>query len=132
MAHRILLVDDEPGLLRALTVRLTACGFACDTAGSGKETFEKLQAEPLPDLVVVDLLMPQVSGYEVCRRLSEDRRTARIPIVVLTAIPEGAVEQTKAWLGAARVVHKPFESQLLVSTVCEVLKVPVPGGCRNG
>ena len=131
MGHRILLVDDEPALLRALTVRLSACGFQCDTAGSGKEALEKLQTEPRPDLAVVDLLMPDITGYEVCRRLSDDARTAHIPIIVLTAVSEGAMERTKTRLGTVHVVHKPFESQMLVATVCDVLKVPVPGGCRN-
>ena len=121
---RLLLVDDEPELLQALVVRLTAVGFTCETAKNGQVALEKLAQEPLPDLIVLDLLMPEVSGYEVSRRLQEDARWSRIPLLVLTAVPERTLEQTAPlWLGAVAVLHKPFDSSILVATVRRLLKL---------
>jgi len=125
MSPRILVVDDEPELLRALCIRLTAEGFACETATNGVDAMTRLQGD-LPDLIILDLLMPQMSGYEVCRRLQEDPRTAQIPIIVLTAVPERTVKQTAEWLGAASLLHKPFDTTVLLSTVRRLLKLPSP------
>jgi len=129
-SSRILLVDDEPELLRALTIRLTAAGFTCDTATNGKEAFEKLSVRR-PDLIILDLLMPEMSGYEMCRRLKEDEQTSAIPVVVLTAVPGRKVRQTAQWLGVSSVLHKPFDSAELVSTVRGLLKTP-GGGVDHG
>ena len=131
MPARILVVDDEPELLKALCVRLTAEGFACETAANGREALKQLETD-VPDLIILDLLMPEVSGYEVCRRLQDDPRTAQIPVIVLTAVPERTVKQTTQWLGAASVLHKPFDTTILLSTVRHLLKLPSPGGSRNG
>lgn len=131
MPPRILVVDDEPELLKALCVRLTAEGFACETAANGQEALKRLERD-VPDLIILDLLMPEVSGYEVCRRLQDNPRTAQVPIIVLTAVPERTVKQTTEWLGASSVLHKPFDTTILLSTVRHLLKLPSPGGSRNG
>ena len=131
MAAQILIVDDEPELLQALSIRLTAAGFVCDTATNGREAFERLEVA-LPDLIIVDLLMPEVSGYEVCRRLKEEERTASIPVIVLTAVPRQAVQRAEEWLGASVVLHKPFDSDVLLDTVRRVLNTPSPGGASHG
>ena len=131
MPPRILVVDDEPELLKALCVRLTAEGFACETAANGQEALKRLERD-VPDLIILDLLMPEVSGYEVCRRLQDNPRTAQVPIIVLTAVPERTVKQTTEWLGVASVLHKPFDTTILLSTVRHLLKLPSPGGSRNG
>ncbi len=131
MPHRLLLVDDEPELLHALSVRLTAAGFVCETASNGREAFERM-AKQLPDLIIVDLLMPEVSGYEVCRRLKADERTADIPVIVLTAVPERTVASTAEWLDASSVLHKPFDSAILLSTVRSLLQIPPTEGSLNG
>jgi DNA-binding response OmpR family regulator len=118
---RLLLVDDEPELLRALTVRLKAAGFACETARNGREALESIQREP-PDLIVSDLLMPDVDGYELCRRLQSDAKTASIPLIMLTAVPAHAVERQQHRLaGAVRVMHKPFDSAILTQVIRETL-----------
>ncbi len=131
MPHRLLLVDDEPELLHALSVRLTAAGFVCETASNGREAFERM-AKQLPDLIIVDLLMPEVSGYEVCRRLKEEERTADIPVIVLTAVPERTVASTAEWLDVSSVLHKPFDSAILLSTVRSLLQLPPTEGSSNG
>lgn len=131
MPPRILVVDDEPELLKALCIRLKAEGFACETATNGQEALKRLETD-VPDLIILDLLMPEVSGYEVCRRLQDDPRTAQIPVIVLTAVPQRTVKQTMEWLGAASVLHKPFDTAILLSTVRHLLKLPTPGGPHNG
>ena len=127
---RILVVDDEPELLKALCVRLTAEGFTCETASNGREALERIEAQ-LPDLMILDLIMPEVTGYEVCRQLQDDPRTAALPILVLTAVPQRAILQT-AELGAATILHKPFDTAILLATVRHLLKLPSPGGVSNG
>lgn len=124
MPKRLLLVDDEPELLQALKVRLTASGFLCETAQNGQIALDRLAREPLPDLIVLDLLMPEVSGYEVSRRLQASERWSRIPLLVLTAVPERTLEQAAPlWLGAVAVLHKPFDSSILVAKVRQLLKL---------
>ena len=128
---KILVVDDEPELLQALCVRLTAEGFACEIASNGREALERIEAQ-LPDLVILDLIMPEISGYEVCRQLQDDPRTAHLPVIVLTAVPQRAIIQT-AELGAATILHKPFDTAILLATVRHLLKLPSsPGGVSNG
>src|SRR3989338_1324785 len=127
---RILVVDDEPELLKALCVRLTAEGFTCETASNGREALERIEAQ-LPDLMILDLIMPEVTGYEVCRQLLDDPRTAGLPILVLTAVPQRAILQT-AELGAATILHKPFDTAILLATVRHLLKLPSHGGVSNG
>ena len=131
MVPSILIVDDERELLHALTVRLTAAGFVCDTAMNGKEGLAKVQ-QRRPDLIVVDLLMPEMDGFEMCRRLKSDAATTSIPVLVLTAIPERSLEERLHELGTVRVMHKPFDSMELLSAVREILAVTPPGGHDHG
>jgi DNA-binding response OmpR family regulator len=131
MRPRILVVDDEPELLKALCIRLTAEGFACERATNGQEALTWLKTN-VPDLIILDLLMPDMNGYEVRRRLQDDPRTAQIPVIVLTAVPERTVKQTTQGLGASSVLHKPFDTATLLSTVRHFLKLPSLGGSRNG
>ena len=127
---RILVVDDEPELLKALCVRLTAEGFTCETASNGREALERIEAQ-LPDLMILDLIMPEVTGYEVYAQLQDNSRTASLPVLVLTAVPQRAIIQT-AELGAATILHKPFDTAILLATVRHLLKLPSPGGVSNG
>ena len=87
MAGRILLVEDEADLRLALSVRLRAAGFQCDTASHGKEGLERVAASA-PDLIIMDLLMPVMNGYEMVHHLKADPKTASIPVVVVTALHE--------------------------------------------
>ena len=119
-ARRILLIDDEPDLLAALALRLTAAGFQCETANGSYEGLEKAQADP-PDLIMTDLSMPGMDGYELCRRLKADPQTAAVPIIMLTAsIPENEIASQAQELGIERLLYKMVESKELISTVREV------------
>ena len=120
MGARVLLIDDEPDLLLALAVRLGATGFECETATDGREGLEKCMRWH-PDVVVTDLLMPQMNGYELCRQLKAQPGTATIPVVVLTALRERSLDNRLGALGAARMLRKPFDAQELITTIHDVL-----------
>ena len=126
MSSKVLIVEDEPELRTALRVRLTASGFVCDTAGNGKEALAAIERSR-PDLVVADLLMPEMDGYMLCRRIREDKRLAELPIVVLSAVPRHAIEQ-KEELKASRIMHKPFDAAELVLVIQKLLREAAVGG----
>ena len=131
MGPRLLLVEDEPELLQALRVRLSAAGFICETASNGKEALACL-ARQRPDLIIADLVMPEMDGYEMVERVQSDQRTASIPVIVLTAVPEYAFDRRAAQLHPARIMHKPFESEHLVSAVRSLVGPQASGGPRDG
>ena len=120
---KVLIVDDEPELLQALTVRLSASGYACVTARNGVEGLAKAREEH-PDLIVADLLMPEMDGYEMIRQLKAEPDTAKIPVIVLTAMPGKRADS----LPAARVLPKPFNSKILLETMRELIGAGTSGG----
>ncbi len=116
---RVVVVDDDPDLrkLVKLTLEFTA-GWQVTTAGDGAEGLEVIR-EIKPDLAVVDVMMPGMDGYEVCRRLKADPDTATIPLVFLTARKE--LNQEKAGEAGARgVVIKPFDPDQLAQRLSEL------------
>ena len=84
MAADVLVVEDEPDIRTLIVHHLTRDGFRCDTAGNGTEALTRLR-KALPDLVVLDLMLPGMDGLEVCRRVRADPATATLPIIMLTA-----------------------------------------------
>lgn len=120
MSPLLLLVDDEPDLLKALCVRLRASGMTCETANNGQEALEKIKKQK-PDLILLDLLMPIMDGYEFCRKVKANPQMASIPIMIVTAVPERAMSVSPEELGAAVIVHKPFDSHELLVIVQKVL-----------
>lgn len=132
MSGNILIVEDEPEIMQALRVRLTAGGFRCETASNGKEALQKVEAQR-PDLIIADLVMPVMDGYEMVERLKGDARTAAIPVVVLTALPDRSPRTAKE-LKAERVMRKPFDSAALLRAVQELLpgSETASGGTGHG
>jgi DNA-binding response OmpR family regulator len=84
MPHRVLLVDDDPVIVRLLEVNFRLEGYEIETAGRGEEALAKASAT-VPDLVVLDVMMPGLDGWEVCRRMREDPRLADVPVIFLSA-----------------------------------------------
>ena len=82
---RILVVDDEPDFCAIVQMNLEKEGFAVELAYSGVEGLEKVQANP-PDAIVLDIMMPEMDGYEVCKKLKADEKYADIPVILLTAV----------------------------------------------
>src|SRR5689334_14756241 len=116
MASRILIVDDEPDLTSIVDYNLQAAGFSTRVAHTGREALQLLRKEP-PDLVVLDLMLPDLPGTEVCKTLKSDPRTKAIPVIMLTARTEEVDRVLGFELGAEDYVVKPFSVRELVLRV---------------
>ncbi len=120
MLKRLLIVDDEPNLLRAVAACLKAGGYDVSTARSGREALVQL-AEAVPDLVVSDVRMPGMDGYQLMRQLRGAPRTALVPIVFLTAKDETADRIEGFRAGVDAYLTKPFEPDELIAVVVAIL-----------
>lgn len=118
---KILVVDDEPDIVRAVVRILSSRGHEMTTARDGQEALERIAQSP-PDLVILDLDLPRIDGFEVCRRIKSDEATRHIPVVMMTAAyasPDHAHQGTR--LGADEYIVKPFMKQILVHNVERLL-----------
>jgi DNA-binding NarL/FixJ family response regulator len=120
MSSRLLVVDDEPNLLRAVAACLCAEGFDVVTARSGAEALVRV-AESVPDLVVSDIRMPGMDGYQLARQLRSSPRTALTPVVFLTAKDETADRIEGFRTGVDAYLTKPFEPDELVAVIRNIL-----------
>jgi len=120
MGAKILIVDDEEDILDLVDLSLTADGFDVITARSGPEALEKVKEE-MPDLILLDISMPDMDGYEVMRRLKGDRRTSSIPIIMLTAASDKRDKVRSFSAGADDYVVKPFDADELTARIEAVL-----------
>ena len=112
----ILLVDDTPANLRLLSQMLSEQGFAVRAVTSGSRALASAQATP-PDLILLDIRMPEMNGYEVCKRLKADKRTFDIPIIFISALDE-TQDKVKAFaLGGVDYVTKPFQYEEVLARV---------------
>ena len=115
-AKRVLIIDDEVDMLEVLMLRLRVACFGVETANEGEAGLAKAVTFK-PDVVLLDIAMPGIDGYEVCRRLRAGPETRNIPVVMLTALGgPGTVEQGLE-AGAAAVLFKPFIGQELVDAL---------------
>lgn len=121
MTERILVVDDDPDILQFVRLNLELDGFTVELAGGGREALEKAAAAP-PDLMLLDIMMPEIDGLTVLRRLRTDPGTANIPVIVLTArsLAEDRVKGLD--LGADDYITKPFDLEELIARVRTVLR----------
>ncbi|MCA1687020.1 MAG: response regulator transcription factor [Actinobacteria bacterium] len=120
--RKILVVDDEPKLVRVVREYLEHDGYRVVSAGDGREALERFRQER-PDLVVLDLMLPELDGLEVCRRI---RQESRVPIIMLTARAEEVDELIGLELGADDYVTKPFSPRALLARVRSVLRRAAP------
>jgi len=125
MSERILVVDDEPDLLELVRMNLSQAGFEVDTAVDGAAALKALRGER-PDLVVLDLMLPDVSGTDLCRQLRSDPAFAELPIIMLTARADEVDRVVGFELGADDYVTKPFSPRELVLRVRAVLRRGTP------
>ena len=118
---KILLVDDELQLLDMVKMRLEASGFEVVTASDGQEALEKARRE-IPDLIILDLMLPKIDGYKVCRLLKFDEKYKNIPIIIFTAKAQDVDKKMGEEVGADAYIVKPFESSVLLDKINELLK----------
>jgi len=116
----ILIVDDEEDVLELVRYNLDKNGYNTETATTGEEALAKARAK-LPDLVILDLMLPGIDGLGVCKKLKSDAKTEHIPIIMLTAKGEEIDIVTGLELGADDYVTKPFSPKVLVARVRKIL-----------
>ena len=119
--EKILVVDDEEDILELLRFNLLREGFGISCTASGEEALRLVRSE-LPELILLDLMLPGIDGLEVARRLKNDSGTREIPIVMLTAKGEEADIVTGLELGADDYITKPFSPRVVVARVRAVLR----------
>jgi two-component system alkaline phosphatase synthesis response regulator PhoP len=121
MSQLIVIIEDEEDIRELIRYNLDKEGYRVLTANSGEEGFE-LVMNSMPDLVVLDLMLPGIDGLEVCRKLKEEPKTRDIPIVMVTARGEEPDVVSGLELGAEDYVSKPFSPKVLVARVKTVLR----------
>lgn len=120
MAKKILVIDDEPHILLMVENRLTANRYEVITASSGEEGLKRSKAEK-PGLILLDFVMPGMTGDEVLKRLKEDPETKDIPVLMFTADVKKVKAQAYQFRGAAGCLYKPFTPEGLLEKVRSVL-----------
>lgn len=126
MGARILVVDDEPDAVELVQFNLQAAGYEVVTAGDGDQAL-KLARSATPNLIVLDLMLPEVDGLEVCKILRRDPVTAAIPIIMLTAKAAEIDRVLGLEIGADDYITKPFSPRELVLRVKNMLRRGQPG-----
>lgn len=125
MTERILIVDDEPDIVELLEYNLRQAGYAVVTASDGATAMAEVRRQR-PDLILLDVMLPDISGTEVCRRLRKDGSTEGIPIMMITARGEEIDRVVGFELGADDYVTKPFSPREIVLRVQAVLRRAKP------
>ncbi len=122
MAPLVLIVDDEPDLVRALDYSLRREGYRTRLATDGRAALEAARVEPVPDLILLDLMLPDISGTEICRRLREDPKTRSMLVVMLTAKAEEIDRVVGFEVGADDYVVKPYSVRELMLRLRAILR----------
>jgi len=117
---KILVVDDEVYILHILDFILGAENYDVITASNGEQALQKVQEEK-PDLVVLDIMMPKLDGYETCRVIKNDPKTKLIPVILLTAKGREVDQKLGKEVGASDYITKPFSPSKLIERVQAIL-----------
>ncbi|MBT3182163.1 MAG: response regulator [Deltaproteobacteria bacterium] len=120
MPKKILVIDDERDLVETLKFRLDAAGYEVHAAYDGQEGLKKTR-DVIPDLIILDVMMPALDGYQVCRMLKFDAKYEDIPIIMLTARGQDSDKATGGEVGADIYLTKPFESSVLMEKIKKLL-----------
>ena len=118
---RILVADDEPHIRRILVTFLEAAGFGVDTVADGAAALERLRDSEPYDLMVLDILMPEASGFEVLAEVRSLERAEPLPVLILTAKGQDADREKAFDLGADAFLTKPFSPKKLLAKINEIL-----------
>lgn len=122
---RVLIIEDEPGVVEMYKKRLEVAGYAVMVATDGREGLERFRAE-IPDLVILDIMMPKLNGYEVCKMLKGDTRYRQVPIIMLSALDQEGDEKIGMECGADAYLTKPCPGKVLLAKMQALLAGPQP------
>ncbi|MCE8014893.1 response regulator [Halomonas sp. MCCC 1A17488] len=117
---KVLVVDDEPNIVLSLEFLMQQAGFEVETAEDGEGALAKVE-QYAPDLILLDISLPDISGFDVLEQLRQDDRHSRLPIIMLTAHGREVEREKGLALGADDYVTKPFSTQALVEKVKALL-----------
>ncbi len=118
--QKILIVDDEVDLVTMIKLRLVSAGYDILEAYDGQEALKTAQNQA-PDLIILDLMLPKINGYKVCRMLKFDEKYKHIPIIMFTAKVQDIDKQMGQKVGADAYITKPFEPGILLAKIRELL-----------
>jgi twitching motility two-component system response regulator PilG len=117
---KILLVEDQESLLKLESILLTSRGFEVRGVSDGQAALAAIE-EDIPDLMLLDIMLPDLDGFEICRMLKEKERTRKIPIIMVTARKSRMDVQRSKEAGADAYITKPFKSAMLIETIQKIL-----------
>ena len=115
MKKKVLIADDNEGILDALKIMMENAGYSVEAVSDGKQVLKK--KETLPDIFLLDARLPGIDGREICRRLKADERTRNIPVIIISASHE--LERTSREAGAEDFISKPFSMRELLAKVAK-------------
>ena len=116
MAKRVLLIEDEPNIIEAISFILSRDGWTVHTHADGATAVARVRATP-PDLVILDVMLPGRSGYDILRELRADPATQALPVVMLTARGQARDRELATQLGASQFITKPFSNAEILASV---------------
>jgi two-component system, OmpR family, alkaline phosphatase synthesis response regulator PhoP len=122
MARKILVVDDQENIARIVRMMLENKGYTTIWAGDGAEALRLAKTEE-PDLILLDVMLPKIDGFKVCRLLKFDKKYSHIPIVLLTAKSSPGDKQTGREVGADYYLEKPFQPVQLIQVIEQLLSL---------
>ena len=117
---KILVVEDQESLLKLESILLTSRGFEVRGVSDGQAALAALEDE-IPDLMLLDIMLPDMDGFEICRMVKEKERTRKIPVIMVTARKSSMDIQLSKEVGADAYITKPFKSAMLIETIQKFL-----------
>lgn len=114
--QKILIVEDEESLLKLESILLTSKGYQVEGVATGTAALDAIKADP-PDLVLLDIMLPEMDGFEVCQRIKQDEATKHIPVIMLTAKKTREDMSRGEKVGADWYITKPFKSAMVIETI---------------
>lgn len=120
IVKKILITDDEPDIVKVVKFRLIKMGYEVITASNGKEGLESVRLTK-PDLVLLDFRMPFLNGDEVCKEIKKDESTRHIPVILMTASIQNALEEDIEKMGADDHILKPFDPEELIKKIRKLI-----------
>ena len=118
---RILVVDDSPSILRVVETVLSGAGYDVETASEGGLALDQARAQ-VPDLMLLDFMMPRMNGYQVCKAMREDDRLRDIPVVLMCTKGDGAAERFVQQMGVVDFITKPFSPDAILALTSYTLE----------
>lgn len=121
MPKRVLLAEDEPNIVESLTFLLERAGFEVAVESDGRQALDAA-LDNVPDVMILDVMLPELDGYEILRRLRADRRAEALPVLMLTAKGQREDRQTAFDCGADLFITKPFANAEIIEAVEQLAK----------